>query len=126
MFNNYLTIRYNEYSTNLEEPIEGEKIIEGKVSVPLIGSKTELSGEVKTIYTNIMKDNNITLKDFQTPFSKKLGSKGTFRAIGMEPINLKLCDISDDEINEEKTKATISFQLRRGSYATEILKQIIK
>ncbi|MCK4825864.1 tRNA pseudouridine(13) synthase TruD, partial [bacterium] len=34
--------------------------------------------------------------------------------------------IAEDEINTGKTKAILSFELKKGSYATEVLKEIIR
>jgi len=42
------------------------------------------------------------------------------------PKDLKLEEISEDEFNEGKLKARVSFYLSKGNYATIVLKEIIK
>ena len=126
LFNKYITIRYNEYSNDLQSPISGEKLVNDEVMVPVIGSKIELSGETKEIYQHILSQEIFSLDYFYKPLSKKLGGTGTFRSIKMNAKDLQVLDVSADEINENKNKAIISFQLRKGSYATELLREIIR
>ncbi|MHA1199281.1 MAG: tRNA pseudouridine(13) synthase TruD [Candidatus Heimdallarchaeaceae archaeon] len=126
LFNKYLTSRYTKYSKDLLIPIEGEKIVEDEVFAPMVGSKVQLTGKVKEIYENILDDEIISLNDFSKPLSKKLGGTGTLRSIRMRPEKLKLLEVSPDKLNEGKHMARVSFELRRGSYATELLREIMK
>ncbi len=126
IFNKYLKIRYEEYSKNLSEPIDGEKVVNNTVSAPLIGSKTELSGQTEEIHSKILKHEEVSIQDFNKPLVMKLGGRGSYRALGMKVYNLKIDEISEDEMNTGKTKAILSFELRKGSYATEVLKEIIR
>ena len=126
LFNKYLTKRYFEYNNNLAEPIKGEKIIHDEVFAPIIGSKIELTGDVKEIYEKILEEEPISFGDFLKPLSQKLGSTGSFRPIRMIPEKLSLIETSKDLLNEGKSIARISFELKKGSYATELLKEIIK
>lgn len=126
LFNKYLTIRYTEYSNDLLIPVEGERIGNDEVYAPMIGSKVQLTGKVKEIYERILEDETVSINDFSKPLSRKLGGTGTLRPIRMRPEKLKLIDVFPDEFNEGKNKARISFELRKGSYATELLREIMK
>ncbi len=123
IFNKYLKIRYNEYSKNLSAPISGEKIIENIAYAPLVGSKTELEGQSKEIYTRILEDEEVSLQDFNRSIAIKLGSRGSNRSVGMKIDKLAIIEVTDDELNVGKTKARVGFELRKGSYATEVLKE---
>ena len=125
LFNRYLSIRYESYSKDLLNPIEGEKIVNQDVVAPILGSKTQLSGEVEEIYQTILENEAVTTNDFSKAMSKKLGSTGTFRTIMMKPEKLKLLEIAKDDLNENRNLAKISFELQKGSYATELLKEIV-
>ncbi len=126
LFNKYLTIRYNDFSEDLLSPITGEKTVDNKIYAPLIGSNIQLDGEVEEIYQKILESEIVTLNDFSKPMSKRLGAIGTFRTIGMKPEKLQLIEIETDDLNEGKNMAKISFELRKGSYATELLREIIE
>jgi len=125
IFNKYLKIRYNEYSKNLCEPLFGEKIIDNVSYAPLIGNKTELTGQSKEIYSKILENEEVSLHDFNRSLAVKLGSRGSYRALGMKAHNLLINDIAEDELNPGKFKVNLSFELRKGSYATEVLKEIL-
>jgi len=56
----------------------------------------------------------------------ELKCSGGERKLLLKPKNLKIIEISKDEFNEGKLKATISFTLPSGSYATVILKEIME
>jgi len=125
LFNKYLSIRYSTYSKDLSTPINGEKLIDGIVYAPLLGSKTELKGDVEEIYLKLLEKERVSLEDFYKPLSQKLGGVGTYRPIRMLFEKMQFLETSSDELNENKNKAIISFHLRRGMYATELLKEIL-
>jgi len=43
----------------------------------------------------------------------------------MKPHKLAITEIAEDELNPEKTRARLSFELRKGSYATEVIKEFL-
>ena len=57
---------------------------------------------------------------------REMSSKGTRKEIVLFPKDLKLEEISEDEFNEGKLKARISFYLSKGNYATTVLKELMK
>ncbi len=125
LFNRYLTIRWNEHSQNLQKSITGETVKDGKIYAPIIGRKTVLSGDVKNIYEEILNEEEININLFQHKIVQKIGGQGTFRAINFLPNNLHE-NVLEDETNSTKTKAEISFEIPKGSYATELLREIMK
>ena len=125
IFNKYLIIRYNEYSKNFNKPLSGENLIDDLAYAPLIGSRTELVGQSKEIYTRILLDEKVSLEDFKRKLAIKLGSRGSNRSVGMKPHKLAITEIAEDELNPEKTRARLSFELRKGSYATEVIKEFL-
>jgi tRNA pseudouridine13 synthase len=126
LFNRYLTVRWNEHSQNLQESIAGETIKDSRIHAPIIGRKTALSGEVKNIYEEILNEEEIDFNIFQNRIVQKIGGQGTSRAISFWPENLQIENVLEDEINSTKTKAEISFKIPKGSYATELLREIMK
>ncbi|MCK5141667.1 MAG: tRNA pseudouridine(13) synthase TruD [Candidatus Heimdallarchaeota archaeon] len=125
LFNRYLTIRWNEYSQDLQKSITGETIKDGKIYAPIIGRKTVLSGDVKNIYEEILNEEEIDINLFQSQIIQKIGGQGTIRAISLLP-NYMHENVLEDETNSTKTKAEISFTIPKGSYATELLREIMK
>ena len=126
IFNRYLTVRWNEYSQDFQKSILGETTKEGKIYAPIIGRKTILTGDVKNIYEEILSEEEIDIDLFQNHTIQKIGGQGTFRAISFLPDNLQIESILKDEVNSTKTKAEISFKIPKGSYATELLREIMK
>jgi len=126
LFNKYLQIRIENYDMNLNKQLTGEIKHEEKIFVPIIGATTELSGQANEIYDRIFEEEGINLKNFQKPFIKKIGGKGTQRALSFKPEKIEIIEIEDDDLNTGKTKARLSFEIMKGSYATEFLREIMK
>ncbi len=126
LFNKYLTVRWNEHSQDLQKSIPGETIKDGRIYAPIIGRKTVLTGDVKKIYEEILNEEGIDINIFQNHIFQKIGGQGTSRAISVLPDNLQIENVLKDEIDGTKTKAEISFKIPKGSYATELLREIMK
>ncbi len=126
LFNKYLTVRWNDHSQNLQQNISGETTKDGKIYAPIVGRKTVLSGDVKRIYDEILIEEEIDINIFQNNIVQKIGGHGTFRAISFLPNSLRIENVLEDEINSSKTKVEISFKIPKGSYATELLREIMK
>jgi len=124
LFNQYLKKRNILHHKNIMKPISGEIEKNNVVYVPIIGANTKLEGEMGEIYQAILEEEELSLDSFQKPLSKKLGGKGTTRSISFMPREIKIKEISDDELNKGKIKVNLSFQIQKGSYATEFLKEI--
>ncbi|NQV08942.1 tRNA pseudouridine(13) synthase TruD [Candidatus Woesearchaeota archaeon] len=114
---------YQSYLWNktVEEYIKTEN---KNTKIPLVGFGTELKGKLKKIVENLMKQEEITLRDFIIREIPELSSEGNERDLFAEIKNLKISDLENDELNKTKKKYTISFELQKGSYATQVIKQL--
>lgn len=126
LFNNYVIIRYNHYSSDFTKPLNGEEMIKEKVYIPIVGSKTTLKGETSDIYSKIFEKENITLTQFKTQLIQKIGGKGARRSLLFTPQDLKLKKIEEDDFNKKRNKINLTFKLQKGSYATNFLRELMK
>ena len=85
--------------------------------IPIIGFQTDREeikdADLKEILLNILKQEEITERNFIIPQIKELSSEGAERDLFVKPENLEI-DI------KEKT-AIVSFSLKKGSYATVVV-----
>ncbi len=98
------------------------------IKIPLVGYDTELDEEDmihKKIITMLKKD-KIKLSDFAMKGMPEMRCNGGERKLLLFPKDMKLIKIIDDEFNSGKKAAQISFFLPAGSYATVVLKEIMK
>lgn len=86
--------------------------------VPIIGFGTEFDNdEVKIVCKEVMKDENITKRDFIIRQIPELSSEGDVRNV--------YCDVKDLEIKKlEENKYLINFFLPKGCYATVFIDQL--
>ncbi|MFH1588681.1 MAG: tRNA pseudouridine(13) synthase TruD [Candidatus Diapherotrites archaeon] len=109
------------------EKIKEDELIEGIPSAQLIGFNSKFSeGILGEIEREILEEEEISFEDFKVKEMNELSTKGAVKKIKLIPEKLKLIEVSEDEFNEGKTKAKISFSLEKGTYATNILREIIK
>ncbi len=126
LFNRYLQIRVENYENGLNKQLSGEKKENNRIFIPIVGATTVLNGQTEEIYNTIFEEESISLDDFQKPFIKKIGGKGTFRALGFKPERIEIKEIDDDELNIGRNETRLSFEIMKGSYATEFLREIMK
>jgi len=83
-----------------------------------------LQGELQH---KILTEEKIRLKDFKVPaLKKKLYVTGGYRQPLINIENFSIIKIDDDEIFNGHKLAVITFRLKRGSYATNLLREIMK
>jgi len=88
-------------------------------TAPLFGTKVPLAnGLMGEIEVNILKDENMGLKDFKCRKMPKLGSHGLRRAI-----RFKIWDASARHTDEG---VVVEFAIPKGCYATAVLREIMK
>ncbi|MBU2100382.1 tRNA pseudouridine(13) synthase TruD [Candidatus Micrarchaeota archaeon] len=125
LFNKIIEERINS-GIGLEKT-EGEILVNGLASAPLIGFETVFAeGKTGEIEKKVFEEEDIELKQFYVKEMKEMSSKGARKEIVLFPENLELKEISEDEFEEGKLKAKISFYLPKGNYATTVLKEIMK
>jgi len=89
------------------------------VAAPLPGFSTRMPPSLQTeMLETILKDEGITLMDFRSAESKALASPGSLHLISIKVPELNpRCD--DDGL-------WLQFNLRKGSYATVVMREIMK
>ena len=121
---NYFTVDYN-----IGELYFTDKTLKEE-SFPMIGRNLETNNENMQIISQILKKEDITLKEIEDISKSGSFLKTQEREIVIFPKNLKLLKLESDETystNENKRfKVTIKFELPKGSYATVLVKELFK
>lgn len=88
-------------------------------TAPLYGTKVPLAGsQIGEMEQTILNDEKITLEDFECSKMPKLGSHGLRRAIRF--------NIWDTSAKLQDDALEVSFSIPKGSYATAVLREIMK
>lgn len=105
-----------------------EQIKKGKavVSCVLPGSETTFAdGEMGKIQHQIIKEEQVDIRDFIIPEIPTASSYGTNRAM-LSPIQNLSWKLQQDEYHTLMKKLHVTFFLPKGSYATSFLREIMK
>jgi tRNA pseudouridine13 synthase len=96
------------------------------VSGPLFGSDTNLAkGEIGEIERKVIEKEKIDVRDFIIPEIPFMSSEGLRRPLLSSVQNLSYKIINDD-LYKQKKALKVSFDLYKGSYATALLREIMK
>jgi tRNA(Glu) U13 pseudouridine synthase TruD len=68
----------------------------------------------------------VALDDFRVKGMSDLASKGEYRDCYIPVEGLELTDAGPDDLNPGKNKVIIRFSLKKGNYATVLLREIMK
>jgi tRNA pseudouridine13 synthase len=122
-----LTVYRVVKSEALAEVNEALKSGKMRLALPLIGFRQKLSQGVQgEIEKQILEEEGITPENFKIHFMPEISSKGDLRT-ALTPIgNFQLSEISVDSSSPSKNKVKLGFTLYRGSYATILLREIMK
>ncbi|MFX0023401.1 MAG: tRNA pseudouridine(13) synthase TruD [Candidatus Hermodarchaeota archaeon] len=98
------------------------------IVVPIIGINTNLDEYplMKLLFEEITKQEKINKEIFNSNIMLETEFKGSIRALTVKPTQLKLLEITNDDLNPGKYKIKIEFSLQRGSYATMLLRELMK
>ncbi|MFX1408960.1 MAG: tRNA pseudouridine(13) synthase TruD [Promethearchaeota archaeon] len=98
------------------------------IIIPIIGYDTDMDEFplMKTFYNEVLVQDKINENIFKNELLKETEFKGSIRAMTIKPTNLKLLVLSDDEFHQNKKKAKIKFSIQKGTYATMLLRELIK
>jgi tRNA pseudouridine13 synthase len=93
--------------------------------IPVVGHSTDMRThpKVKKIVEEVMEKEKIGPGDFRNKVYRELSSRGSERAFICHPQKLTW-DFSDDEDNPGQLKLSLTFFLKKGSYATELIRQL--
>jgi len=99
-----------------------------KIVYPLIGYNTNLEEvpTIKSMVLDILDSEGISTDIFATKLLQTYEFKGSFRPIIAKPLGLRILEYSEDDVFRNKYKLKIEFSLQKGSYATLLLREIIK
>ena len=96
-------------------------------NVPIPGfSPYQTDKDTEEIITKIMKKEQITQKDYLNKDIPSLCIEGTTRKTTTNTKNLKIHEYKEDELNPNKKKITIEFELGKGEYATNAIEQLFE
>jgi len=90
--------------------------------LPLIGFNTELTPEVEKV---LAKEGVGTL-NFVNRQIPELSSEGAMRDVFADIKDLEISELVEDELNDNMHRVTLEFDLPKGAYATEAIKQLFK
>jgi tRNA pseudouridine13 synthase len=107
---------------------EARKLNRAKILAPLVGYNTNLDDfpYMKTLFLEIIKNEGISLNLFKNKLLEMYEFKGSFRPIIVKPIGLKNLEYTADDLFPNRYKMKIEFSLQKGSYATLLLREIVK
>ena len=113
-------------TTNLEKVNMQIKKGKAMISALLVGSDSTFSqGTMGEIEHHIIDKEHIKSQDFIIPELPFLSSSGTRRAI-LAAVNNLTYTIQNDEFHPEKQTVKLHFELRKGCYATALLREFMK
>jgi len=106
------------------DAIKNTKIGKSK-NLPIPGFETKLGKDkFSKAVKEILMDENVVLYEFKCTRMPELASAGSFRAALFFPKKLKIGKLEPDEMNPNKFKIRLAFELLKGDYATVLIKEL--
>ncbi|MDA3855177.1 MAG: tRNA pseudouridine(13) synthase TruD [Candidatus Woesearchaeota archaeon] len=120
--NAYQSYIFNETILKLKE----ENLLENYKELSLIdfNSNETLDAKILEIVSKMIQEDNLTFENFKLPSMPELKLTDVKRDIRIFPKDLTIQETSDDDLNENKKKVIITFDLGSGQYATNVVKQL--
>jgi tRNA pseudouridine13 synthase len=110
--------------SHVKERVHKREVVLG---IPLVGLDVEVSGGVQgEIEREILSKEGVAPQDFGVECMPEVRARGGFRRVLTPIINLEVSDISEDPVNPSRFKVELDFILLRGSYATVLLREVMK
>jgi tRNA pseudouridine13 synthase len=98
-----------------------------RVALPLIGIKQKLSqGVMGEIERQILEEECVEAENFRVQAFPEVNGRGGLRTVVAPVKNFKVHSVSACAANQRERQADLSFMLLRGSYATVLLREIMK
>jgi len=115
----------NIYDSYLKNAL---KLNRATIVFPIIGTNTKLDEfpAVKLLFEEIIKEEKINKLIFSNKLVNEQEFKGSIRAIIVKPTALKVLELADDDLNLGKKKIKFEFSLQKGTYATMLIRELIK
>jgi len=110
--------------TDINKAIKDERI---KIVIPLIAVKHKIAKDFRgEIESEILEEEGLSPESFKIKKMPEITVKRRFRTVGATLNNFSLDAVTKDKTDPLKKKTTIRFMLHRGSYATIVLREIMK
>jgi len=95
---------------------------------PIIGTNTNLDEFpfAKSLFKEITKEEMIDKHIFSNELVNNQEFKGSIRALIVKPTALRVLELNDDDLNLGKKKIKFEFSLQKGTYATMLIRELIK
>lgn len=127
-----LSLYINAYQSDLwnrgvNEYIEakGLKKVLGDEKFPIVGYGNEFENPaIRGIYERMLSADGLIQRDFVMKEIPELSSEGSARRIFAEVSELSVGKLEDDELNSGMKKVLVKFTLGKGSYATNVIKDM--
>jgi tRNA pseudouridine13 synthase len=112
---------------NLSKTNELVKVGKMRVALPLIGTKQRLSqGAMGQIEKQILEEESVNTENFRVEAVPEISGRGGLRTVVAPVKSFKMHGVSACATNQSARQANLSFMLLRGSYATVLLREMIK
>ena len=107
---------------------EAYELNRAKIVFPLIGYNTNLDEfpSIKSLVLEILDNEGISSDIFTNKLLETYEFKGSFRSIITKPLGLKILEYTNDDLFQNRYKLKVEFSLQKGSYATLLLREIVK
>ncbi|MFX1325416.1 MAG: tRNA pseudouridine(13) synthase TruD [Promethearchaeota archaeon] len=128
-FNGNITPVKYKYGESYDKYLEKAlKLNRASIVLPLIGRDTDLYDFplMQSLFREVVEMEGIDETIFQRESNINDEFKGSIRAMTVRPTDLKLIELTDDELNPGKEKMKIEFSLQKGCYATMLIRELIK
>ncbi len=114
--------RYDQY---LKEAISLNRAY---IVIPLVGYNTEMNEYpfMNQFFEDILNEEKIDSSIFKNELFRQYDFKGAHRAMVIKLSDAKILKVSKDDVFQDKQKVKIEFSLPRGSYATMVLRELMK
>jgi len=98
-----------------------------RIAMPLVGIKQRLSqGNMGQIEKQVLEAEDIKTEDFEIDAIPEISGRGELRTVTAPIENFKLRGVSAAPDNLKEHQVELEFMLLRGSYATVLLREIMK
>ncbi len=113
--------------STLEEIKRAVEIGRMRIALPLIGFRQKPShGKMGEIERQILENEKVKPEDFKIEALPEISARGELRSIITPAIEIAVDRIDENTDRRGQRQAELSFTLLRGSYATVILREIMK
>ncbi|HTY76070.1 MAG TPA: tRNA pseudouridine(13) synthase TruD [Candidatus Nanoarchaeia archaeon] len=110
--------------SDINSSIEAGKM---RVALPIVGFRQRFSqSEAGELQHRILEDEGVTLQDFRASALPEVSARGELRAAGSPVNNFSLARTFANETKSEKQSIELEFALFKSSYATVLLREVMK